>query len=94
MDRTPVTSSNVASVGYENGVLEVEFNHGGIYQYQGVPPEAYQGLVSAASVGGYLAKHIKGAYPYAQVPDMPSAPESEAPAVNDDEAAAALADVF
>lgn len=39
MNRNPVSSSNVKSVGYdsESSRLEVEFHHGGIYQYYGVP---------------------------------------------------------
>lgn len=33
MERENVSSSNLASVGYdeENEILEIEFNHGGIY---------------------------------------------------------------
>jgi hypothetical protein len=33
--RTPVESSNIASVGYdkENQILEIEFHHGAVYQY-------------------------------------------------------------
>lgn len=35
MDRTPVSSTNLKSVGYDavNRVLEIEFHDGGIYQY-------------------------------------------------------------
>lgn len=37
MKRIPVSSTNVASVGYENQVLEVEFLNGSVYQYFYVP---------------------------------------------------------
>lgn len=37
MNRLPVVSSNIASVGWEDGTLEVEFNHGAVYQYEHVP---------------------------------------------------------
>jgi len=39
MKRQPVESSNLASVGYDAArqILEIEFNHGGIYQYYDVP---------------------------------------------------------
>lgn len=37
MNMTPVSSSNIASIGYENGTLYVAFNHGGVYAYSGVP---------------------------------------------------------
>ena len=39
MERIAVESSNLASIGYDEAsmVLEVEFKHGGIYQYFDVP---------------------------------------------------------
>lgn len=38
MKRIPVSSSNLASVGYDeiSQALEIEFLHGGVYQYFGV----------------------------------------------------------
>ena len=48
MNRTPVRSSNIASVGYKNGTLEIAFVDGGVYQYFNVPEQVYQGLMSAA----------------------------------------------
>ena len=62
MNRTPVTSSNIASVGYENGTLEIAFVDGGVYQYSNVPEQIYLGLMSAASKGGYFHDHIKDRY--------------------------------
>jgi hypothetical protein len=69
MDRTPVSSSTVASVGYdpESATLEVEFSSGSIYQYFDVPQHEAVGLVNAASVGSYLTTQIKGVYRYARV---------------------------
>ena len=69
MNRTPVTSSNVASVGYDPGTmtLEVEFKNGSVYQYFDVPEAVYQELKSAASVGTYLNQSIKNSYRYAQI---------------------------
>lgn len=69
MERNPVSSSNLASVGYheESQTLEVEFLKGGIYQYFGVPPYVHQELISAPSVGSYFAKNVKNAYSYSQV---------------------------
>ncbi|MBA7540511.1 hypothetical protein ES705_32810 [subsurface metagenome] len=39
MKRKQVESSNLASVGYDadKKILEIEFNHGGVYQYFNVP---------------------------------------------------------
>jgi hypothetical protein len=63
MNRQNVTSSDIRSIGYENGVLEIEFIFGGIYQYPGVPLETYKQLMSASSHGTYFHAHIKDKYP-------------------------------
>lgn len=64
MERVPVVSSNIRSVGYESGslTLEVEFNSGSVYQYFDVPAQKYEGLMNAASKGRYLNRNIKGRY--------------------------------
>lgn len=62
MNKTPVRSSNIASVGYENGTLEIAFVDGGVYQYFNVLEHVYQGLMSAVSKGRYFHDHIKDAY--------------------------------
>jgi len=63
MNRTPVSSSNLASVGYdpENMILEIEFHNGGIYQYFNVPESVYRSLMSADSHGKYLWGNYKAA---------------------------------
>lgn len=70
MDRTPVTSSNIASIGYdpETATLEIEFlGDGSVYQYFDVPEQVHEELMAAASHGSYLARRIKGAYQYARL---------------------------
>lgn len=67
MRMIPVSSSNIASVGYEAGTLYVSFNSGGLYAYSGVPESVYQGLMSASSHGSYLARYVKGVYPYRRI---------------------------
>ncbi len=70
MERQHVSSSNIASIGYDqdNMVLEIEFLSGAIYQYYDVPQSIYEGLMAADSHGKYLAAYIKkGGYRYAQV---------------------------
>lgn len=62
MNRQPVKSSNLKSVGFENGTLEVEFGNGSIWQYQGVPAEVYNAMLAADSVGSYFAKNVRGTY--------------------------------
>ena len=65
MDRIPVNSSDIQSIGYDldTCVLEVAFLKGGIYQYDGVPIYVYEELMSAVSHGRYFAAHIKNVYP-------------------------------
>ena len=67
MDRTPVSSKNIASIGYEDGILEIEFNSGGIYQYDGVPKEVYSSLIDAKSIGSYFHHNIRDRYPTTKV---------------------------
>ncbi len=69
MKRTPVDSSNLATVGYEPStrILEIEFHGGSVYQYYDVPEEVYRGLLEAVSKGGYFHRNIRARYPYRQV---------------------------
>ena len=69
MERQVVTSSNIASIGYDGttSTLEVEFLNGGVYHYYDVPYSEYQGLMGSDSHGKYLAANIKGRYRYSKV---------------------------
>ena len=70
MERIPVQSSNLASVGYESGTstLEIEFLSGSIYQYFGVPQAVYEDLMNASSKGSYFYHQIRDAgYSYAKI---------------------------
>lgn len=69
MNRQPVTSSNIASIGYDvdSQTLEIEFLNGGLYQYFDVPQYVHQELMNASSHGQYLAQNIKGAYRFSKV---------------------------
>jgi len=61
MKREKVKSSNLASIGYDetNNILEIEFNHSGIYQYSNVPNDVYEGLMNASSHGTYFSAKIR-----------------------------------
>ena len=63
----PVNSSDITSIGYENGVLYIQFHSGGMYQYTGVPVPVYEALMSASSHGKYFHAFIKNVYPYARI---------------------------
>lgn len=70
MERQYVSSSNIASIGYDpvNMVLEIEFLNGAVYQYYDVPQSIYDGLMAADSHGKFFAAYVKkGGYRYAQV---------------------------
>ncbi len=66
MIRQPVTSSDLASVGYDNEgkILEIEFNSGQVYQYFAVPEYIYEGLMNATSHGKYFNQEIKDNYQF------------------------------
>lgn len=61
MEHTPVTSSNLASVGYDepSKTLEVTFKNGSTYAYSGVPKSEHDALMAASSHGKYLNSNIK-----------------------------------
>ena len=78
MDRIPVVSSDLKSVGYDPAarVLEVEFKNkkdwglSPVYQYFNVPPELYEGLIRAPSKGKFFSAKIRSypqRYPYQQI---------------------------
>jgi len=56
MNRLPITSSNIKSIGYDNqlSILEVEFISGDVYQYYDVPEHLYQEFMHASSLGGFI----------------------------------------
>jgi hypothetical protein len=61
MNRVQVSSSNLATIGYDaqTKTLEIEFLNGSIYQYFNVPESLYSGLMSASSHGRYFDAYIK-----------------------------------
>ena len=69
IQRVNVSSSNIASVGYdkEKQILEIEFQHGAVFQYLDVPKEVYDGLMQAASIGSYFMYNIKNEFKYQKI---------------------------
>lgn len=67
MNLTPVCSTNINSIGYEENTLYVLFNAGSLYAYHNVPYEVYNALMNAPSHGKYLANYIKGRYAYTRL---------------------------
>ncbi len=69
MDRFPVPSSSLRSIGYDvkGRVLEVEFPSGKIYRYFGVPGLLLLKLLTANSIGRYFNRYIREQFDYAEV---------------------------
>ena len=69
MDRQPVSSSNIASIGYDNDteILEVEFLNGSVYEYKNVTSVVYEELMNAASHGSYFNREIRMTYSYEKI---------------------------
>jgi len=63
MERIPVKSSNVASVGYDEPTktMEIKFKSGGVYQYSGVEPQTHADLMGAESIGKFVSQNIVNA---------------------------------
>lgn len=61
MNRNPVSSSQIVSVGHdpETNTIEVEFNSGAVWQYAGVDAAKHAAFVGAESLGRHFGKHIK-----------------------------------
>lgn len=70
MDRDPVESSMIASIGYErsSGTVEVEFrSNGQVWQYYDVPESTYNDVRAAGSLGKSFNAMIKNQFREARV---------------------------
>ena len=61
MERQPVKSCILRSVGYDDNLknMEIEFHSGLIYQYSGVPSKVYADLMSSAAVGKFFSDKVR-----------------------------------
>ena len=66
MQRTPVNSTNLCSVGYDSSTrqLEIEFHDARLYLYDAVPSTINQGLMHAPSHGRYFNRHIRDKFTF------------------------------
>jgi XTP/dITP diphosphohydrolase len=71
MQRLPVESSDIVSIGYDpkGRILEVEFREGRVYQYLEVDPDAHRLLMKADSIGQHFQAFILGHYRYHRLED-------------------------
>tara|TARA_A100001391_G_scaffold110033_1_gene73898 strand:- start:271 stop:534 length:264 start_codon:yes stop_codon:yes gene_type:complete len=67
MDRDPVNSTSIRSIGYdsESKKMEVEFLKGTVYTYSDVSDEVYNTLMTSESIGKAFSSLIKaGGFSY------------------------------
>lgn len=70
MEMVPVVSSNIASAGYDpvSQTLLIEFRSGPVYQYEEVPEEVFQNLLTAPSIGKFFVVNIRNKFKYKRIP--------------------------
>ena len=70
MQREPVESSTLASVGYDETqvLLELEFRSGELYRYFGPPHNIHRELMTAESKGRFFNQNIRDRFPYVRLP--------------------------
>jgi hypothetical protein len=64
IQRQPVNSSDIASIGYDDAseTLEIEFKATGVYRYFSVPKNVHDEFARTPSPGKFFLQHIKGKY--------------------------------
>lgn len=69
MKRKPVESATIKSIGYdpENGLLQIEFNTGSVYDYYDVAEKVHADFLAAKSKGRFFYNNIKGEFHYGKV---------------------------
>ena len=65
IEHVPILSTNILSAGYdpEKRVMEIAFR-GGVYVYEDVPQEVFDGLVKSSSAGQFFNDNIRFGYRY------------------------------
>ena len=56
----PVTSTNLSTVGWQDGTLYITFRSGKKYKYLNVPEFMGRDILQASSPGNYFNKNVKG----------------------------------
>jgi hypothetical protein len=69
MRRQAVSSSTIASIGYdrEEHLLEIEFVNESVYRYRLVPESVHRELMASSSHGRFFNRKIRDVYPAEQV---------------------------
>ena len=69
MERTPIESKMLKSVGWNDNTLEVEFSKGTVYHYDNVPESVFNEMLNAHSKGRFFNEKIKENYTYSKASD-------------------------
>jgi hypothetical protein len=70
-----VESSRIRSVTYRSdATLTIRFHSGAVYRYFTVPRTILEAFLAATSRGTYFNRHIRDAFPYQRVVDLPPRP--------------------
>ena len=71
--RVFVESACITSIAFsaQENVLQLEFHNGLAYEYFGVPTVLYSDLLSAQSKGAFVARFIRGQFPFRRL-EQPS----------------------
>jgi hypothetical protein len=79
MERSALTSSSVASAGYDEAtsVLEIEFRSGRVYQFEEVPRGVFDWLLRTPNKGSYVARMINNKFRYRDVTPRAEGSEPE-----------------
>jgi len=64
IDRQPVVSSDIASIGYDEAseTLEIEFKATGVYRYFSIPRSVAEEFQRTPSPGKFFRQNVKGKY--------------------------------
>jgi KTSC domain len=60
-------SGNLVAAEWESGILTIDFQKGGRYEYYDVPQGIFQELLAAPSKNTFLKSEIIGKFEYARV---------------------------
>ena len=69
IQRQPVSSSDIASIGYDTTTetIEIEFKATGVYRYFSVPKTIAEEFQRTPSPGKFFLQHIKGKYAWEKI---------------------------
>lgn len=58
MEMITVSFSNVFAIGYEDGIIQVRFKNGSVYQYFGCSEGLFQSFLNASSKGRFVHQYL------------------------------------